>query len=240
MRERYRREPKVVEWIPKTDLGRKVMNSEIVSMDEIIDNNLIIKEPQIVDKLIPNLESEIMFIGGSAGKGGGKRMTPTKRTTRMHMSGRRYTISSMVAVGNKDGYIGIGKAKSQEHRIAITKATENAKMNLIKVRRGSGSWESSTDELHSIKTQVFGKHGSVIVKMIPAPKGLGLCAKPEAKKILKLSGIKDLWIKSYGNTGSKVNYAFAVYDALKRTNDIKIEEDLDVSSSEIEGNNKDE
>ena len=213
------------EWKPKTMLGKQVLDGTITNIDEIFEKKKVIKEPQIVDKLLPGIENDIIFIGGSTGKGGGKKMTPTKRTTRMHMSGRRYTVSSVSVVGNKDGYIGIGKAESQDRK-AIFKAIDNAKLNVIKIRRGSGSWESSTSENHSIPYKIVGSHGSVRVKLMPAPKGLGLCAKKEAKKILRLAGIKDIWVKSYGNTGSRVNYAFAVFDALKNLSYMKNVEEV--------------
>ena len=205
-------------WVPKTALGKKVMSGEIATMDDVFASGKIIKEREIVDKLLPTLSNEIIYIGGSAGKGGGKRTTPTKRTTRMHASGRRYTISSLACIGNKDGYIGLGTASSQDNRKAIFKATENAKLNMIPVMRGCGSWECACGQSHSIPMQTEGRYGSVNVKLLPAPKGIGLCINNEAKKIMRLAGIKDIWVKSRGHTSSHINYAYAVFDALKKMN----------------------
>ena len=205
-------------WVPRTELGRSVLNGSVASLDDIFSSGRIIKEPQIVDKLVPMLENDLIYVGGSSGKGGGKRMTSTKRTTRMHMSGRRYTISSVACIGNKNGYIGIGKASAKENRIAIGKAVENAKLNMIPVKRGCGSWECSCTEPHSIPMTAEGKAGSVRVVLMPAPKGIGLCINNEAKKMMRLAGIKDIWSKSYGHTSSHVNYSYAVFDALKKMN----------------------
>src|SRR3989338_785228 len=205
-------------WVPKTELGISVMNGSVASLDEIFAAGKIIKEPQIVDKLVPVLDNELIFVGGSAGKGGGKRMTSTKRTTRMHMSGRRYTISSVACIGNKNGYIGIGKASAKENRIAIAKAVENAKLNMIPVKRGCGSWECACTDAHSIPMMAEGKVGSVKFVLLPAPKGIGLCINNEAKKMMRLAGIKDVRGKSYGNTSRPGNYAYAVFDALKKMN----------------------
>src|SRR3972149_5157512 len=91
-------------WKPKTKLGKSVVENKINDISEIFEKGIKITEPEIVDVLLPNLEKEIIFIGGSTGKGGGIRKTPFKRTTRMHKSGRRYRISVMVVVGNRDGY----------------------------------------------------------------------------------------------------------------------------------------
>ncbi len=128
-------------WKPKTELGKRVAEGSITSLEEIFSSGKKIKEPEIVDKLLPNLQSDIILIGGSPGKGGGIKRTPTRRTARMHRSGRRYRVSALVVIGNGDGYLGIGKSRSIEHRDAIEKATQEAKLNIIPVKRGCGSWE---------------------------------------------------------------------------------------------------
>jgi small subunit ribosomal protein S5 len=211
----------MIAWVPKTKLGKDVMSGAVSSLDDIFLTGKIIKEPQIIDSLIPNLENELIFIGGSSGKGGGKRKTPTKRTTRMHRSGRRYGVSALACVGNKDGYIGLGKIGAQENRTAIEKSIENAKLNMIPVKRGCGSWECACGGDHSIPMVTEGKFGSVRIVLFPAPKGIGLAINNEAKKIMRLAGIKDVWSKSYGHTSSHVNYAYALVDALKKMNSVK-------------------
>jgi small subunit ribosomal protein S5 len=213
-------------WIPKTQLGKEVMSGSVTSLDEIFDSGRKISEPEIVDKLVPNLKHEVIFTGGSTGKGGGKRRTPTKRTTRMHRSGRRFTVSAMVVVGNEDGYFGIGRASSKENREAIEKAIENAKLNIIPIKRSCGSWECACQGNHSIPVMTVGKSGSVKVEIKPAPKGVNLVINDAAKKMLSLMGIRDIWSKSYGNTGSRTNYVLAVYDAFKNINMLKSAEDI--------------
>ncbi len=213
-------------WVPKTQLGKEVLENRI-TIDEIFKSGRKIKESKIVDMLLPDLKSEVVFIGDSPGKGGGSRKTPTRRTTRMHRSGRKYTISSLVIVGNENGYLGIGKAKGKDHRRAIEKATENAKLNIIPVRRGCGSWECRCGEKHSIPFKVEGKAGSVRVILKPAPKGIGLCIGSEAKKLLRLAGIKDIWSKAFGERRSRINYMFALFDALKKMNKMKVDYDFD-------------
>ncbi|RLJ04816.1 MAG: 30S ribosomal protein S5 [Candidatus Aenigmatarchaeota archaeon] len=213
-------EENTIDWVPKTELGKQVMNGKIKSIDEIFKQGIKIKEPEIVDKLLPNLETEIILIGGSPGKGGGIKRTPTKKTARMHKSGRRFNVSAVVVVGNKDGYVGIGKGEAAEHRRAIEKATLKAKLNIIPVKRGCGSWECNCGENHSIPFRVEGRQGSVRAVLIPAPKGIGLCIPDEAKKILRLAGIRDIWSKSFGNTHARINFSFAIFNALKNLNKI--------------------
>lgn len=230
----------VKEWTPKTELGKKVFSGEIKDIDEIFQKGIKIKEPQIVEWLLPGLRSEIIHIGGSPGKGGGIRRTPTRRTARMHRSGRRYKISAMVAVGC-DGYIGIGKSESNEHTIAIEKAMQFAKLNVVPVKRGCGSWECVCGENHTIPMIVEGKSGSTRIMLIPAPKGIGLCVGNEMKKLFQLAGIKDIWSKLFGESRTRVNYTLAVLDAFKNLNKMRDrEEEVKEEMDEEDKENADE
>ncbi len=208
-------------WIPKTKLGHDVINGKYSSVEEVLAAGELILEPEIVDYLIPNLKQEIIYVGGSPGKGGGIKRTATRITTRMHKSGRRYSMSSLVAVGNEDGIIGMAKESGTDHRAAIEKAVKAAKLNVIRIKRGCGSWECGCKTNHSIPFKVESKHGSVTFVLLPAPKGVGVVADDEAKKILKLAGLKDVWAKTYGQTGTRINLANAVFKALQALNQVK-------------------
>ncbi|MEM5766497.1 MAG: 30S ribosomal protein S5 [Candidatus Aenigmatarchaeota archaeon] len=203
-------------WKPRTGLGREVFEGKITSIEEILKAGRIIREPEIIDKLLPNIKSEIILIGGRTGKGGGAQRIPVRITAKMHKSGRRFTTSAFSVVGNEDGLVGIGKGVAPEPRDAITKSVQKAKLNLIKVKRGCGSWECGCGEEHSIPFKVEGKSGSVRVVLMPAPKGVGIVADDEAKKIFRLAGIKDVWVKTFGNTSMRINLITAIYNALKR------------------------
>jgi len=52
-----------VGWVPKTKLGKLVQAGEIVSMEEIFTQGMRIKEPEIVDTLLPNIQQEVLGIG---------------------------------------------------------------------------------------------------------------------------------------------------------------------------------
>jgi small subunit ribosomal protein S5 len=216
-------------WKPRTVLGKKVMTGEITNITKIFVDGIKIAEPAIVDVLLPNLEREIVLIGGSTGKGGGIRRTPFRRTSRMHKSGRRYRISVMTIVGNKNGYVGIGLASGPpgKHQEVIEKSTNQAKLNVIPIRRGCGSWECFCGTNHSIPFAVEGKSGSVRIKLMPAPKGIGLCVSNETKKIMRLAGISDIWCSTRGNTQMRINLVRAVIDALKKLNAYKVKPDFE-------------
>ena len=203
-------------WKPRTSLGKEVFEGKITDIEEIFKSGRIIREPEIVDKLLPNLKSEIILIGGRTGKGGGAQRIPVRITATMHKSGRRFTTSAFSVVGNEDGLVGIGKGTAPEPRDAIAKSVQKAKLNIIKIKRGCGSWECGCGEPHSIPFKVEGKCGSVRVVLMPAPKGVGIVADDEAKKIFRLAGIKDVWVKTFGNTSMRINLITAIYNALKK------------------------
>jgi len=207
-----------IDWIPKTRLGNDVLAGKYRTVDDILEKGELILEPEIVDVLIPDIMQEIIYIGGSPGKGGGIRRTATKMTSRMHKSGRRFKLAALAVVGNGDGIVGVGRAISTEHRTAIEKAVKNAKLNVIRVKRGCGSWECGCGGMHSVPFKVSGAAGSVNVSILPAPKGMGIVASEEVRKILKLAGIKDAWVKTSGKTSTRANLIMALFRALKNLN----------------------
>lgn len=209
------------EWIPKTDLGKRVLRKEFKTIEDVLKSGELILESEIVDYLVPEIKNEVIYIGGSPGKGGGIRRTATKRTVRMHKSGRRFKLTSVIVAGNEQSVVGLGKASSREHKTAIEKAEEQAKLNVIRVRKGCGSWECGCGGEHSIPFRTEARYGSVKVTLLPAPKGVGIVASDSVKKIIKLSGIKDIWVKTDGKTATRTNLAFATFEALRNLNRTK-------------------
>jgi len=202
-------------WIPKTELGNRVLKGEFTGLDNILKKGFVILEPEVVDHLISDLKEDVVYIGGTPGKGGGIRRTATKKTSRMHKSGRRFKMTALAVVGNENGIIGLGKASSKEHRVAIEKATEQAKLNVIRVKMGCGSWECACGSKHSIPFKTEAKEGSVRVVMLPAPKGTGIVASRSVRQLIQLAGINDVWVKTYGKTSTRANLSYAVFKAMQ-------------------------
>ncbi|MBW2970223.1 30S ribosomal protein S5 [Candidatus Woesearchaeota archaeon] len=205
-------------WTPKTGLGKKVKNGEITEIDQILDKGLPILEEQIVDILMPAVQSELLMIGQSKGKFGGGSRRIFKQTQKKTPEGNKPSFACMAVVGNEDGYVGVGYGKSKDTVPAREKAIRNAKLNIFKIRRGAGSWEDATSEPHSIPWTVEGRCGSVRIKLMPAPKGKGLVIEKECGKILKLAGIESVYSKTFGQTRAKVNMIEACMKALKQLN----------------------
>ena len=194
------------DWVPRTRLGKLVAEGKIKTIDEALASGLPLKEPEIVDILLPDLEDEVLEIS---------------MVQRMTDSGRRTKFRVTAVVGNKDGYVGVGVGKASQVAPAIQKAINNAKINIFKVNRGCGSWECGCGEPHSIPFKVTGSAGSVRVTLIPGPRGLGIVAGKVAKKVLELAGVKDVWTFTRGQTKTTINFAKATYEALKQTMFVK-------------------
>lgn len=222
-------------WVPKTKLGKMVKSGEIKSIDEILDKGLKIREPEIVDMLLPNLETDLILIGQSKGKFGGGKRRAFKQTQKKTGEGSRIKFTCVAVVGNRDGYVGLGIGSSRETVPAKNKAIRNAKLNIIKIKRGCGSWECACGDPHSIPFKVYGKTGSTEIIIKPAPKGLRLCIADECKKILRLAGIKDVWSKTFGKTDTRINLAFACFNALKQLSEFKIKPSFEKQAGVKEG-----
>jgi len=194
-------------WEPQTRLGRKVADGEVDSMEEALNSGLPLKEPEIADQLVPDLEDEVLDIN---------------MVQRMTDSGRRVKFRCVVVVGDRNGLIGYAEGRDEQVGGAIQKAINIGKLNLVKVPLGSGSWEDRPGGTNSLVRKTTGKAGSVTVEIRPAPRGLGLAAAETPRKVLELAGVQDAWTRSDGNTRTTVNFAKATFDALKKTAETRV------------------
>jgi small subunit ribosomal protein S5 len=135
-------------------------------------------------------------------------------------AGESTRFLAVVAIGNGNGWFGVGKGKAPQMRGAIEKSTNDALLKIIPVKLGCGSWECRCNKPHSVPYKTSGKGGSVRVEIIPGPRGLGLVAGETVKSLLSLAGVKDAWTRTYGSTSTPTSLANAVYDALKRIHSI--------------------
>ncbi|MFH1257907.1 MAG: 30S ribosomal protein S5 [Candidatus Micrarchaeota archaeon] len=193
-------------WIPRTELGRKVAAKEITDIDEILASGKRILEIEIIDALLPDLKDEVLEI---------------KSTQRMTAYGRKQQMRAVIILGNRRGYIAVGVGKAAEVRDAIGEAIVEAKKTIIKVKLGCGSWECGCGSEHSITQKVKGKSSSTEVTIQPAPKGVGIVAGENTKKVLELAGIHDCWSFSKGRTRNILNAVLATLKALNAANQLK-------------------
>lgn len=214
-REQEDKERSLEEWKPKTELGKEVRAGKIKNIDEIFKSGRKILEPQIVDTLL-DLKTDMLNIGQAKGKFGGGKRRAWRQTQKKTKEGNIATFAVLAVVGDQNGYIGIGVGRAKETLPAKEKAIRKAKLNLMKIDRGCGSFDCSCEEQHSIPFEVSGKCSSVQVILMPAPQGTGLVVGDELKKILTLAGIRDVYSKSFGQQRTTLNFAKACMNALSK------------------------
>ncbi|MBS3057507.1 MAG: 30S ribosomal protein S5 [Candidatus Diapherotrites archaeon] len=202
---------KLAAWAPKTELGRMVQRSEVTEIGQIFENNYKILEPEIIDFMLPNLEETIV---------------ESTKTTRVRRSGRQFSFRTAVLVGDRNGLIGLGIGTDRERLPAMQKATENAKMNLMRINRGCGSWECRCSMQHSVPYKIEGRCASVRIVLMPAPKGTGLVVGEETKEVLKLAGITDVWSRTKGSTATKLNFVKATINALANISKVHVSDNM--------------
>ena len=224
-------------WHPKTEVGRKVKSGEIKEINQVLDKQLPILESEIIDVLLPNMESVLIMAGQSKGKFGGGKRSIWRQTQKKTCEGNRTKFTSVAIIGNRDGYIGLGIGKAKETVPAREKAIRKAKLGIIKIKRGCGSWECSCAGPHSIPFKIKGKCGSVIIEIMPAPKGSGLRIEKECQKVLELVGIKDVYSKTKGQTATKLNLIKACFAALEQLSQIRVLPEHTEKLGIVEGRN---
>lgn len=222
-------------WQPKTGLGKKVKDNKLTDINEILDFSIKILEPEIVDVLLPNLDMDLLLIGQAKGKFGGGQRRIFKQTQKKTKEGNKPKFTTCAIIGNKNGYVGCGYGSSKETVPAREKAIRNAKLNIIKIKRGCGSWQCNCKEPHSIPFKISGKCSSSFIELIPAPKGTGLVVEKEVSKILSIAGIKDVWSRTSGQTNTKKNLINACVNALNMLIKMKVQQKYNKELGILEG-----
>src|ERR1700690_3987628 len=131
------------------------------------------------------------------------------RCTKVVKGGKNLSFSALVVVGDQGGHAGFGMGKAKEVPMAIRKAIESAKKNMVKLNmKGT-----------TIPHQVLGRYGSGQVLLKPAPDGTGIIAGGAGRAVMEDAGIQNVLTKSIG-TSNPHNVIKATFDALLRLKDV--------------------
>ena len=133
-----------------------------------------------------------------------EKLVQVNRVAKVVKGGRIFGFTALTVVGDGKGRVGFGRGKAKEVPIAIQKAMENARRNMVDVSlNGNSLWYP-----------VRAKHGSANVYMQPAAEGTGVIAGGAMRAVLELVGVQNVLAKCYGST-NPVNVVRATVNALK-------------------------
>ncbi|MDA0279984.1 MAG: 30S ribosomal protein S5 [Proteobacteria bacterium] len=141
-----------------------------------------------------------------------EKLIQVNRVAKVVKGGRIFGFTALTAVGDGNGRIGFGRGKAREVPLAIQKAMEAARRNMITV---------SLDG-HTLQYPIKAKHGASKVYMQPASEGTGVIAGGAMRAILELAGVQNVLAKCYGST-NPVNVVRATFNGLR---DMRSPEDI--------------
>ena len=136
-----------------------------------------------------------------------EKLVQVNRVAKVVKGGRIFGFTALTVVGDGNGRVGFGRGKAREVPVAIQKAMESARRNMITV-----SLDGNT-----LQYAIKARHGASKVYMQPASEGTGVIAGGAMRAVLELAGVQNVLAKCYGST-NPVNVVRATFNGLRDMN----------------------
>ncbi len=151
-----------------------------------------------------------MAISGPADNPEGllEKLIAVNRVAKVVKGGRIFGFTALTVVGDGEGRVGFGRGKAREVPVAIQKAMENARKNMISVPLKGATLQYPT----------IGRHGAAKVFMQPASEGTGIIAGGAMRAVFEVLGVQNVLAKCMGSVNA-VNVVRATFDALETMQD---------------------
>ena len=133
-----------------------------------------------------------------------EKLIQVNRVAKVVKGGRIFGFTALTAVGDGNGKVGFGRGKARGVPLAIQKAMESARRNMITVDLDG----------NTLQYPIRSRHGASKVYMQPASEGTGVIAGGAMRAILELAGVQNVLAKCYGST-NPVNVVQATYKGLR-------------------------
>lgn len=134
-----------------------------------------------------------------------EKLVQVNRVAKVVKGGRIFSFTALTVVGDGNGRVGFGRGKAREVPLAIQKAMEAARRNMISVDLNGNTLQ------YAIKAN----HGASKVYMQPASEGTGVIAGGAMRAVLEIAGVQNVLAKCYGST-NPVNVVRATFNGLKK------------------------
>ena len=133
-----------------------------------------------------------------------EKLVNVNRVAKVVKGGRIFGFTALTVVGDGKGKVGFGRGKSKEVPVAIQKAMEQARRNMIQVELKDG---------HTLQHPINARHGASKVYMQPASEGTGIIAGGAMRAVFEVLGIQNVLAKSVGST-NPINIVRATINGL--------------------------
>ncbi|MFA0810541.1 30S ribosomal protein S5 [Microbulbifer epialgicus] len=134
-----------------------------------------------------------------------EKLVQVNRVAKTVKGGRIFAFTALTVVGDGNGRVGFGRGKAREVPVAIQKAMESARRNMVQVELNGDTIQYATN----------GRHGGSKVYMQPASQGTGVIAGGAMRSVLEMAGVHNVLAKCYGST-NPVNVVRATFKALEQ------------------------